>query len=91
VIGSRETDTSVVVAAIWRELDVAPVYVLASARRARAINKYPHLMTWIHVILEYPLKTIRPAWAELSSRWMERYFPHVHGEKEYKVEGEEEE
>ena len=48
-------------------------------------------MTWIHVILEYPLKTIRPAWAELSSRWMKRYFPHVHGDKEYKIEGKEEE
>ena len=88
VIGSRETDTSIAVAAIWRELGVAPVHVLASARRARAINKYPHLMTWIHVILEYSLKTIRPAWAELSSRWMERYFPHVYRDKEYKVEGE---
>ena len=35
VIGSREKDTSIAVAGIWRELDVAPVHVLASARRAR--------------------------------------------------------
>ena len=83
VIGSREKDTSIAVAAIWRELGVAPVHVLASARRARAINKYPHLMTWIHVILEYPLKTNRPAWAELSSRWMNKHFRHVHGDTEY--------
>jgi hypothetical protein len=89
VIGSRETDTSIAAAAMWRELDVAPVHVLVSARRARAINKYPHLATWIHTILEYPLKTIRPAWAEMSSRWMSRYFPHVHGDQEYKIEGEE--
>lgn len=60
VMGSIETDKSVAVVAIWRELYVTLCTCCPPAKSAQAIKKYP-----TYDILECPLRTNKPAWAEL--------------------------
>lgn len=75
ISGCKEKDMTVPVAAMWRELQVPPVHAMASARRARAFFKYPHMQTWIASILKYPFRTgwARSGWAAVSRRWLSRY------------------
>lgn len=75
ISGCKETDMTVPVAALWRELQVPPVHAMASARRARAFFKYPHVQTWIASILKYPFRRgwARSGWAAASRQWLDRY------------------
>jgi len=43
MVQCKESDEGVRVAAMWRELNIPPVHAEASARRARALVKYPNL------------------------------------------------
>jgi hypothetical protein len=72
---------------MWRELQTPPIHAMASARKARAINKYRHLSTWISTIMQYPAMTPKQAWAALGEMWMNRNgFKGLIGEKEYEKE-----
>lgn len=75
ICGCKEMDMTVPVAALWRELQVPPVHAMASARRARAFFKYPHMKTWIASILKYPFRSgwARVGWAAASRKWLSRY------------------
>jgi hypothetical protein len=89
LLGCKENDSSIPVAAMWRELQVPPVHAMASARKARVINKYHHLSTWISTIIKYPARTKEKAWAASGEMWMKRRgFKGLLGEQEYgKEEG----
>lgn len=87
VAGAKETDTSLPVGALWREMGVAPVHAQAAARRARAINKFRHLQTWIAVLLEHPARQRRRTWVSGALQWMRRFHPDVLWENEYAVGG----
>jgi hypothetical protein len=73
----KETDSGVRMAAMWRELNIPPVHAEASARRARALVKYPNLKTWIGVLAKYPYKTQQSTWYSGGITWMKRYNPTV--------------
>ena len=60
-------------AAMRRELNIPPVHAEASARRARALVKYPNLKTWIGVLAKYPFKSSQSLWYGGGIKWMERY------------------
>jgi len=50
VVQCKESGKGVRVAAVWRELNTPPVTSEASARRARALMKYPSLKTRVGVL-----------------------------------------
>jgi len=80
--GCKRSDMTVSVAAMWRELQVPPVHALASARRARALVKYPTLKTWIATVLKYPVSGQGgpSGWAAASRRWLKINALEVTGE-----------
>ena len=81
ILGTRETDTSIPVGALWRELGVAPIYARAAATRARAIIKYPSLKTWIGVMMRYRVGS-SSTWAGGAERWLKtQYDPLVRMEE----------
>jgi hypothetical protein len=73
VMGCKRRDMTQSAAAMWRELGVAPVCAMAAARRARAINKFPGLKTWIGTLAQYDHKSGRRAWIASSRIWVKRY------------------
>jgi hypothetical protein len=87
VAGAKETDMSLPVGGLWREMGVAPVHAQAAARRARAINKFRHLHTWIAVLLEHPARTRRRTWASGALQWMRRFHRGVLWDNEYAEDG----
>ena len=87
IIGSCETDMSIPIAAVWRECRVPPIHAMASASRARAINKYLHLNTWISILCKHPVSDTRSTWVSGSMMWMKRRgFGGVLQEKEYEMD-----
>jgi hypothetical protein len=86
VAGGKETDSTLPVSALWRELGVPPVHAQAAARRARAINKFRHLHTWIATLLEHRPRMRRRTWVTGSLQWMRRFHRGMLWEAEYAVE-----
>lgn len=75
ILGCKRGDMTQPVAAMWRELDVAPICALAAARRARAINKFPSLKTWVGILGQYDHSNMKRAWMAQSRIWMKKYCP----------------
>ena len=71
--GCKEKDSSLQVAALWREFGVPPVHAEASARRARALVKYPNLKTWIGVLFKYPVTSKTKPWIAKGKAWIKRF------------------
>ena len=65
----KETDMGVRTAAMWRELNIPPVHAEASARRARALVKYPNLMMWIGVLAKHSFGSRRSIWYDGGIKW----------------------
>ena len=72
VAGGKAGDSSMPNGALWREVCIAPVYALASARRARALKKFPTLRTWIAVFMRTNPRFRRRTWITGSLTWMRR-------------------
>ena len=81
--GGKETDTSLPVGALWREMGVAPVHAQAAARRARAINKFGHLQTWIAVLVEHPARLRKRTWVSGALQWMRTFHRGLLWVREY--------
>jgi hypothetical protein len=77
MVQCKETDTGIRVAAMWRELNIPPIHAEASARRARALVKYPNLTTWVGVLAKYPSSASMSFWYEGGIRWLKRYHPMI--------------
>jgi len=77
VVGARERDTTIPVAAMWRETGIAPIHAWSSARRARACIKYPQLTTWIAVLFRHMSLPKKPSWIATSITWMKRWEKEV--------------
>jgi len=75
MVQCKESDKGVRIAAMWRELNIPPVHAEASARRARALMKYPSLKTWIGVLAMYPFTSRQSLWYDGGIKWMERFCP----------------
>lgn len=83
--GAKERDSSMPCAAMWRELDVAPLHVMAAARRARAVNKYIHLRTWVATLSRHRARLRRRTWLSGAVQWMRRFYRHLLYEREYEM------
>lgn len=85
MLGSSEKDMSIPVVALWRECNIPPVFAMASGSRARAINKYFHLNTWVGILCRNPVKDhVYGTWALDGVEWMkDESFEGVLREKEY--------
>jgi len=90
IMGCKREDMTQPMAATWRELNVAPVCAMATAKRARAIKKFPGLKTWIGTLAKYDHegKSRKRAWIASSRMWMKKYYPE---DEEIEHEGKEEE
>jgi hypothetical protein len=75
IMGTREKDTRLPVAALWREFGIAPVYALAAGRKARAFKKFGSLKTWIGVMFQYPFKDrYNRTWIASTDSWLRTFF-----------------
>ena len=76
LIGCRQRDYTIPVAALWREVQVPPVNALAAARRVRAVKKYPNLKTWIGTLGKHrhPTRNGRP-WYTAARAWQKQHDP----------------
>ena len=87
LMGCRQKDMSISVAAMWREFDIAPVYAMACARRARAARKFPSLKTWVATLGKYDhVGSKQRAWMAASRAWLKRFF---HEKMEMEMGGDE--
>jgi len=77
VVQCKENDKGVRIAAMWRELNIPPVHAEASARRARALMKYPSLKTWIGVLAKCPFTSRQSLRYDGGIKWMKRFCPSV--------------
>jgi len=77
MVQCKESGKGVRMAAMWRELNIPPVRAEASARRARALMKYPSLKTWIGVLTRYPFTSRQFLWYDGGLKWMKRFCPSV--------------
>ena len=73
MVHRTEKDRGVRVAAMWRELNIPPVHAEASARRARALVKFPNLKTWIGVLSRYPYSSRQSLWYDGGLKWMRQH------------------
>jgi hypothetical protein len=75
MMGTRESDTRLPVAALWRELGIAPVYALAAGRRARAFKKFGSMKTWVGTMFQYPSNDrYKRTWIASTGSWLKSYF-----------------
>lgn len=87
MMGCKRKDMTQPVAAMWRELGVAPVCAVAAARRARAISKFPTLKTWIGTLGQYNHVSGKRAWMAGSRMWVKKYCPESGRREENEEEG----
>ena len=59
--------------ALWREFRVPPICASAAARRARAWRKCIGSRTWIGLMAQYPMRSLKWTWVTGSTRWVKRY------------------
>ena len=71
VMGLREDSKGCAPAVLYRQCDVAPVFVSLSALRLRAYLKFPSLRTWAKILSVQKTK-IRDTWHAKSSAYMKR-------------------
>jgi len=70
MVGCKIHDVTQPVAALWREMNVAPICAVAAGRRARAIKRFPGLKTWMGTLGQYNHTSRRQAWMASSRRWL---------------------
>jgi len=64
--GCKIHDMTQLVAALWREMNVAPVCAAAGGRRVRAVKKFTGLKTWIGTLGQYNHTNRRQTWSEFK-------------------------
>ena len=58
---------------LWKEMRMKPICAIAAGRRARAYAKCFELKTWVHHLVQRPLRIRQWTWVSGTTRWVGRF------------------